>query len=239
MEVLGIIQARGGSKSIPKKNIKLLANKPLIAWTIEEAKKAKSITRLIVSTDDEEIAKVAKSYDAEVPFLRPAEYATDKAKSIGVLKHALKWLSENENYLPDVVVQLKPTNPLRRAEHIDGCVKLFLASPEIDTVITVTKSLAHPLKCWKFRNEFLEPFIPEDVYGIKEAAKMPRQMLPEAYVNNSCVHVISPKTILETNSSIGKKVKGVVLSREDSINIDEKLDFKIAELLIKEKKYDN
>ncbi len=235
MEVLGIIQARGGSKSIPKKNIKLLAGKPLITWTIEEAKKARSITKLIVSTDDREIAEVCQEFGAEAPFLRPKEYATDQAKSIGVLRHALEWLGANQNYYPDVVVQLKPTNPLRRAEHIDDCVKLFLASPEIDAVITVTKSPAHPLKCWKFKDEFLEPFVPEEAYGIKEAAKMPRQMLPEAYVNNSCVHVINPATILKKSSSIGTKVKGVILNREDSINIDDELDFKIAELLIKEK----
>lgn len=239
MEVLGIIQARGGSKSIPKKNIKELAGKPLIAWTIEEAKKSKAITRLIVSTDDKEIAEISRSYGAEVPFIRPTEFATDQAKSIGVLKHALKWLADNEKYNPDAVVQLKPTNPLRRVEHIDKCLEVFFNSPNIDAVITITKSPAHPLKSWKFTGEFLEPFVPEKVYGIKEAAKMPRQTLPEAYVNNSCVHVINPKTILEKNSSIGTKVKGVVLSREDSINIDDKLDFKIAQILIKERKYDN
>jgi N-acylneuraminate cytidylyltransferase len=235
MKVLAIIQARGGSKGVPGKNIKLLAGKPLIAWTIEAAKNAKTVNRVIVSTDDQGIADVAKSFGAEVPFLRPAEFATDNAKSLGLLRHALDWFRGKENYIPDIVVQLKPTNPLRTAEHIDACIASFLESPDIDSLITVTKSPAHPLKTWKFNNELLTPFVPEEVYGIKEAAKQPRQSLPEAFVQNSCVHVISPSTILEKNSSIGRKVKGFVMEREDSMNIDTAFDFEVAELLMKKR----
>ncbi len=235
MNVLAIIQARGGSKGIPGKNIKLLCGKPLIAWTIEAAKNAKTVTRVIVSTDDEAIAEVSKKYGAEVPFLRPAEFATDGAKSIGLLEHALNFLKEKENYETDVVVQLKPTNPLRTSTQIDQCVELYQESVDLDAVITVVKAPVHPLKTWKFEGESLQPFVPENVFGIKEAAKTPRQKLPEAYGNNSCVHVINPKTILEKHSSIGTRVKGVVLSREDSINIDEPIDFEIAELLLKKR----
>ena len=235
-EILAIIQARGGSKTIPGKNIKLIAGKPLISWTIEEAKKSKYIDRIVVSTDDKKIAAVAKKYGAEVPFLRPKKLAADKAKSIDLLQHALWWLKENENYCPDVVVQLKPTNPLRKAVHIDNCIKIFLKSKNIDSLITVTKSPAHPLKTWKFSGDFLVPFIPENVYRIKEAAKLPRQSLPEAFVQNSCVNIIRPDTILKKNSSIGKKVKGVIMEREDSINIDTLLDFMVAELLLKRRK---
>lgn len=236
-KVLAIIQARGGSKGVPWKNIKILAGKPLIAWTIEAAENAKTVNRVIVSTDDSKIAEVAKNFGAEVPFLRPAEFATDNAKSLGLLKHALDWLRENENYVPNIVVQLKPTNPLRAAEHIDACAKSFLESPEVDSLITVTKSPAHPLKTWKFNNGLLTPFVPEEVYGIKEAAKQPRQALPEAFVQNSCVHVINPKTILVKNSSIGTKVKGFIMGREDSMNIDTAFDFEVAELLMKKKHY--
>lgn len=235
MNILAIIQARGGSKGIPGKNIKPLCGKPLIAWTIEAAKKAKTVTRVIISTDDKKIAEVAKKYGAEVPFLRPPEFATDGAKSIGLLEHALNFLKEKEGYIADAVVQLKPTNPLRTAETINTCVELYKASPGIDAVITVVKAPVHPLKCWKFDGEFVAPFVPESVFGIKEASKTPRQKLPEAYGNNSCVHVINPKTILEKHSSIGTKVKGVVLSREESINIDDPLDFEIAEILMRKK----
>ena len=235
MEVLAIIQARGGSKGIPGKNIKLLLGRPLIYWTIDAAKMAQAVSRVIVSTDDEEIAKISRACGAEVPFMRPKEFAADNAKSIGLLKHALEWLAEHEHYHPDAVVQLKPTNPLRRAEHIDQCVEEFFKTPGIDSLITVTKSPAHPLKTWKFEQGFLAPFVPEEVFGIHEAAKMPRQALPEAFVQNSCVHVIHPDTILKKNSSIGTRVKGVVMDAEDSINIDRALDFEIAEILLKKR----
>lgn len=236
MEVLAIIQARGGSKGILKKNIKILVGKPLIAWTIEAAKNAASVMRVIVSTDDKEIAEVAKKYGAEVPFMRPAEYATDDAKSVGLLNHALEWLRERENYKPDVVVQLKPTNPLRTSAYIEAALEKYLKfHPNIDSLISVTKSPAHPLKTYKFDGEFVSPFIPEEVFGIKEASKLPRQNLPEAYVQNSCVNIINPKTILEKNSSLGKKVAGFTMEREDSINIDTLLDFEIAELLLKKR----
>lgn len=235
MEVLAIIQARGGSKGIPGKNIKPLLGKPLICWTIDAAKTAHSVSRVIVSTDDEEIAKVARACGAEVPFMRPKEFAMDFAKSIGLLKHALEWLAKNENYHPDAVVQLKPTNPLRTAEHIDQCVEEFFKTPDIDSLITVTKSPAHPLKTWKFENEFLAPFVPEEVFGIHEAAKLPRQTLPEAFIQNSCVHVIHPDTILKKNSSIGTRIKGVIIEPEDSINIDRELDFEIAELIFRKR----
>ncbi len=233
--ILAIIQARGGSKGIPGKNIRPLLDKPLIAWTIEAAKQSKRVSRVIVSTDSEEIAEIAKAHGAEVPFLRPKEFATDGAKSVSLLAHALNWLREHEGYTPNLVVQLKPTNPLRTGEHIDTCIELFTHSHNLDAVITVTPSPAHPLKTWKFSNEYLEPFIPEEVFQIKEASKLPRQQLPEAYVQNSCVHVIHPDVILRKHSSIGTHVKGVVLKREESINIDSMFDFEIAELLMKKK----
>lgn len=232
MEVLAIIQARGGSKSVPRKNIKLFAGKPLLAWTIEAAKQAGSVTRVIVSTEDEEIASIARQYGAEVPFMRPLELASDQAKSIGLLIHALEWLKENEGYEPDLVVQLKPTNPLRRSEHIDSAVGKFIANPGYDSLMTVTRSPAHPLKTWAFHGDEIKPFVSEEVSGIREATKQPRQSLPEAYVQNSCVYVIHPKTILEKRSSMGDRVLGMELPREDSINIDDMLDLDIAELIM-------
>jgi CMP-N-acetylneuraminic acid synthetase len=237
MEILAIIQARGGSKGVPGKNIKMLCGKPLIAWTIEAAKQATLVNRVIVSTDDADIARVAKEWGAEVPFTRPAELASDSAKSIGLLEHALHWLQENEAYTPDAIVQLKPTNPLRTAAHIDASVEKYSAGHGVlDAVITVVKAPIHPLKTWRVDEAgLLVPFIPEEVFGIKEASKSPRQSLPEAYGNNSCVHVINTKTILEKHSSIGTKVGYVELSKEDSINIDEPFDFMIAELVMAER----
>lgn len=236
MKTLATIQARGGSKGIPGKNIKLLAGKPLIAWTIEAALNSKLVERVVVSTDDETIAQISRQYGAEVPFLRPKEFASDDAKSVGLLNHALTWLKDNESYEPDILVQLKPTNPLRTSAHIDACIYSYLASPEIDSLITLTKSPAHPLKTFRFNGDLIIPFIPADeLFGLNEAAKMPRQKLPEAFVQNSCVNVINPKTIFLKNSSLGKVVKGFVMNRIDSINIDDELDFMLAGVIIKKR----
>ncbi|MBI2627897.1 MAG: acylneuraminate cytidylyltransferase family protein [Candidatus Niyogibacteria bacterium] len=234
--VLCVIQARGGSKGLPGKNIRILAGKPLIAWTIEAALTACRIDRVIVSTENQEIAAVARAYGAEVPFMRPEKLALDNVKSIGLLNHALLWFMEHENYYPNTVVQLKPTNPLRTAQHIDLCVEKFFANPGIDSLITVTRSSAHPLKMWKFtENSIIIPFLSGEIFSLKEAVKLPRQMLPQVFVQNSCVNVICSKTILEKHSSIGSRVIGIIMEREDAINIDDILDFKIAEMMMNER----
>ncbi|MEK7090871.1 MAG: acylneuraminate cytidylyltransferase family protein [Patescibacteria group bacterium] len=124
-KILGIITARGGSKGIPGKNIKLLSGKPLVVYTIEAAKKSASLDRIILTTDDEAIAKVAKQNGCEVPFMRPAELAKDDTPTMPVVQHALKWLAENENYGPDAVMILQPTSPLRQDFHIKEAVELF------------------------------------------------------------------------------------------------------------------
>ncbi|MES2953240.1 MAG: acylneuraminate cytidylyltransferase family protein [Patescibacteria group bacterium] len=236
MEILAIIQARGGSKGIPGKNIKELAGKPLIAWTVEAARGSKKISRTIVSTDDAAIAEVARAAGAEVPFLRPAEYAQDGSKSIDLLLHALTELGKHDGYKPDIVVQLKPTNPLRTSQHIDDCIEAYLVDPSIDSLITVVKSPAHPFKTYAIDDGgFATPFIPESVSGIKEASKQPRQKLPAAYVQNSCVNVINPRTLFEQHSSLGKRVKGFIMAQEESTNIDTLLDFRIAEMLLRDR----
>src|SRR5512137_723249 len=126
MEILALIPARGGSKSIPRKNIRLLAGYPLMAYSIAAAIRSKGVTRTIVSTDDEEIARVAQSYGAETPFLRPLEYALDNTTDFPVFTHALSWLKENEEYQPDVVVQLRPTSPLRPPDCVDRAIQILL-----------------------------------------------------------------------------------------------------------------
>ena len=221
---------------MPKKNIYPFAGKPLIAWTIEAAKNAKLVNRVIVSTDDEEIAEVSKKYGAEVPFMRPKEFATDEAKSIGLLKHALEWLKENENYEPDAVVQLKPTNPLRTSLHIEAAIESFFASSGIDSLLTVYETPVHPYKTWKFDGDFIAPFIGEEISGMKEASKMPKQMLPKVFATNSCVNVVNPKTIIDKNSSIGTLIKGLIMNREDSLDINGFFDFELAEFLMARRK---
>ena len=231
-QILAIIPARGGSKKIPKKNIKLLAGKPLIAYTIEEALKSKHITRISVSTDDENIAKIARDFGAEAPFLRPSELAKDHVTDLPVFQHCLNWLRENENYIPDIIVHLRPTAPLRKIHHIDSGIELLLKSPEADSVRSVTSVGQHPLKMWKIENNKLIPFISEKSSGIKESYNMPRQKLPKAYIQNGSVDVLWTNTILEKNSMSGDIIVPLVMEELESVNIDSEIDFLLAELIM-------
>lgn len=236
MKILATVLARGGSKGLPGKNIKSLLGKPLLAYTIEEAKKSKYINKIVLSTDYEDIAEVGRQYGAEVPFMRPAELAGDNVMDQPVIKHALDWLRENENYVPDIIVHLVPTAPLRKAEHIDKGVEIFLEHPDADSVRSVVESPKHPLKCWSLENQILKTFIPKNIYGFEEPYSMPRQKLPRAYVNNGSVYVIKPSVILEKNSMAGDKIYGFEMPAENSINIDDKFDFMMAEMIIKKER---
>ena len=240
-EVLAIIPARGGSKGMPRKNIRLLAGKPLIAWTIDAAKKSKHITRIIVSTDDEEIASVAKKLDAEVPFLRPPEISEDLSTDIEFLTHALNFLRSAEGYEPDIVLRLPPTSPLRTHEHIDEGVDLLFKNPEADAVRPITESPKHPYKMWKIKKEgkYLTPFIPKSITHLDEPYNLPRQILPKAYVHTGAMDVMRLNTIRKLNSTSGKKLAYFFMNPEESINIDSELDFNLAELLMqkRQKKY--
>ncbi len=145
-EVLAIIPARGGSKGIPRKNIRNFAGYPLIAYSIAAGLQAKYITRVIVSTDDEEIAAVARQYGAETPFLRPVEIAQDNSTDLPLFEHALQWLNSNEGYHPEIVVQLRPTSPLRPLTLVDDAVKLLLETPTADCVRGVVSAGQNPHK---------------------------------------------------------------------------------------------
>ena len=148
MEILALIPARSGSKSVIDKNIREVAGKPMLAWSVEHAKASKRINRVIVSTDSEKYAQIAREAGAEVPFLRPAEYATDTALDLDVFKHALNWLADNENYHPDIIVQLRPTYPKRDPADIDVMVDMLIANPEADSVRSVALAGEVPYKMW-------------------------------------------------------------------------------------------
>ncbi len=240
MDILAIIPARGGSKSIPRKNIKLLAGKPLIAWTIEEAKKSKYITRVIVSTDDAEIAEVARVYGAEVPFIRPAEISGDLATDVEFLTHALDFLKEKEGYEPEIILRLPPTSPLRTATHIDEGIKVLLADPEADASRPITAAPKHPYKMWVIGEggKYLESFLPKSFTGFDEPHNMPRQLFPKVYVHTGAMDVMRLRTIRELKSTSGKKLTFFFMKEEDSVNIDNPIDFEIAEILMK-KRSDN
>ncbi|PIR20604.1 MAG: hypothetical protein COV45_05240 [Deltaproteobacteria bacterium CG11_big_fil_rev_8_21_14_0_20_47_16] len=231
-QIVGIIPARAGSKSIKNKNLKMLGGKPMIAYTIEAAKQSRHIGRVIVTTEDEGIASVAKEYGAEVPFLRPKELAEDHVTDLPVFQHVLHELAQQENYFPKIVVQLRPTSPLRRTIDIDGAIELFLQSPEVDCVRTVTAALQHPLKMWRIEDGSLVPFIAPSLYGIEEAYNQPRQKLPKAFVQNGAVDVIRAETILEKNSMSGSVMKAFVMDEDISVNVDSPIDFELAELAL-------
>ncbi len=235
-DILAVIPARGGSKTVPRKNIKSLCGKPLIAYAIEEAKKSRHITRVIVSTDDQEIAAISKEHGAKIPFLRPLDLSGDYVTDLPVFTHALEWLRTNDGYSPDIVVHLRPTAPLRRVWHIDAGIQMLLEHPEADCVRSVCDAPKNPLKMWRIENHRLMPFIDGADYGLREAYNMPRQKLPSAYIQNGSVDVIRATTITEKGSMTGDIIIPLVMKENESVNIDTEMDFLIAELIMKGQK---
>ena len=209
--VLALIPARGGSKSVPRKNVLPIAGKPLIAYTIEHALGCRSITRTIVSTDDEEIADVSRRFGAEVPFMRPPELATDTATDLDVFRHALLWLADH-GYSPDLVVHLRATNPLRHVELLERAVRAMIAHPDAHALRSVSLAEQTPYKMWKIEGGYLRPVAP--IAGLPEAHSMPRQALPEAYCQNGYVDIVRPRTILELDSMCGSAVLPFVVEPE-------------------------
>ena len=203
-EVLALIPARGGSKGIPRKNIIQIAGRPLIAFSVEQGLESKLITRVIVSTDDPEIAEIAREWGAEIPFMRPPEFAQDLSSDIDTFRHALLWLQENEQYIPDLVVHLRPTGPVRRVELIDKAISLMLQHPEADSLRSVCWPIQTPYKMWRIVDGYLELLL--EVEGVPEAHSMPRQMLPEVFWQNGYVDIIRPRAILEQNSICGERI---------------------------------
>lgn len=236
-KILAIIPGRGGSKSIPRKNIKDCCGKPLIAWTIEAAKQSEYLTRIVVSTDDQEIASLAEKLGAEVPFLRPKEISGDLATDVEFLEHCLNWLKQKENYEPEIVLRLPPTSPLRTAKHIDEGIKTLLNNPEADAVRPICEAPKHPYKLWKLSGDgrYLEPFLPKSFTGFDEPHNLPRQLFPKVYVHTGAMDVMRLRTIRELKSTSGKKLAFFFMKPEDSINIDHPIDFEIAEMLLRKR----
>ena len=232
MEILALIPARSGSKSVPDKNIRMVAGKPMLAWSIGHALGAGHITRVIVSTDSEEYAKIAREYGAEVPFIRPAEFATDTALDIDVFRHALTWLEENEGYRPDIIVQLRPTYPKRRVEDIEAMIQMLIDHPEADSVRSVAPATEIPYKMWiqgpetrvgSIENGAMGQIVPI-VKDIPECYNMPRQELPKAYYQNACIDVMRRSTVMEKNSMTGDVIIGYLMDENYDIDTEEELE---------------
>ncbi|MCX7609828.1 MAG: acylneuraminate cytidylyltransferase family protein [Anaerolineales bacterium] len=232
-EVLALIPARGGSKGIPRKNIRPFAGYPLIAFTIAAARQAKTVTRVIVSTDDEEIAAIARRYGAETPFLRPAELAGDHVPDLPVFAHALDWLEQHENYRPEAIVHLHPTTPVRPQGCIDEAVRILLAHPEADAVRSVVEAGQTPYKMWQIDPQSGRMIPLLEIPGNPEPYNTPRQELPTVYWQTGHVNVTRPTTI-RRGSMTGRVLYPVIIDSRYLVDIDTPADWQFAEWLVQQ-----
>lgn len=236
-EVLAIIPARGGSKGIPRKNIREFAGYPLIAYSIAAGLQADTITRVIVSTDDSEIAEVARVFGAEVPFLRPAELAQDDTLDLPVFEHALNWLYEQDGYRPDVVVQLRPTSPVRPSDLVDQAVQKLIDNRKADSVRGVVPAGQNPHKMWRIGADGrMLPLL--SVEGVDEPYNSPRQKLPPVYWQTGHIDVIRPQVILEKKSMSGNVVLPEHIDPAFTVDIDNLIDWARYEWLVRERDLD-
>lgn len=227
--LLAIIPARGGSKRLPGKNILDLAGKPLIAWTIEAAKKSKYIDRVVVSTDDDQISEISKKYGADIPFLRPVELSTDKASSIDVVTHTVIFL-EDKNDVYDFVVLLQPTSPMRDSQHIDEAIS-FMNSQHADSIVSVCEVDHSPLWC---------STLPEDMsmcHFLSDSIKNSRsQDLPMYYRVNGAIYICKKSRLMDENTLFFKNnVFAYLMDKESSVDIDDKMNFDFASFLVESK----
>ena len=226
-KILAIITARGGSKGIPRKNIKNLGGKPLIAYTIEVSKQSKYITNLIVSTDDQEIADICKKYGVDVPFLRPKELALDTTKHLPVLQHAVKFMEQKLGMVYDYIVILQPTSPFRVVSDIDECIEKIILTNADSALSMVEVDENHPMKMKKIVDGKILPFSDKEPEGVR------RQDLPLAYKRSGAVYVVKRDNIVEKDVLFGEDLVATVVPIERSIDIDNELDWIKAEYMLK------
>ncbi|WP_298862739.1 acylneuraminate cytidylyltransferase family protein [uncultured Gimesia sp.] len=226
--VVGLITARGGSKGVPRKNIQVLAGKPLIAWTIEAALQSQELDRVIVSTDDREIASISRRYGAEVPFLRPLELALDASSHVDVILHAINWLAQNEQYDTKYITLLQPTSPFRIADDIDGAIQ-FAREKNAKSVIGMMEAPSHPV-CLRGMNEegLLLELVPE-----QEESALRRQVLTEVYAFNGALYVLEVDSFKESETFRPyRETYGYKMPPERSWEIDTEWEFLVASLLM-------
>ncbi len=226
-KILAVITARGGSKSIPRKNIKELCGKPLIAYTIEAARGSKYLTRTILSTDDKEIAEISKKYGADAPFMRPAEYAQDKSTSMEVAQHALGWLKENADEEYDYLMILQPTSPLRTPEDIDECIQKAVDTNADSVMSMIELEDFSTKKLKKIEDGTILPYFEDEG---KESSR--RQDLCKMYKRN-CAIYLTKTDFIEKGDLFGEISRPHIMPEERSIDINTPIDFEMAEFFIK------
>jgi N-acylneuraminate cytidylyltransferase len=227
-EVLALIPARGGSKGIPRKNIRSFVGHPLIAYSIAAALQAETVTRVVVSTDDQEIAEVARAFGAETPFLRPAELAADRSTDLPVFQHVLNWLVEYENYHPEIILHLHATSPVRPRGFIDQAVRLLREHADVECVRSVVSPRQNPYKMWRIdaQSGHLMPLL--KVKGTAEPYNTPRQWLPAVYLQTGHVNAIRPSTILG-GSMTGQVILPIIIDAGYEVDLDTLLDWERGE----------
>lgn len=228
-EVLAIIPARGGSKGLPGKNTRPLAGHPLVTYSIAAGLQANLVDRVICSTDSQEIADIALEYGAEVPFLRPAELAGDESPDIDAFQHLVDQLKQRENYRPDIIVQLRPTSPVRQPGQVDAGVQLLIDNPKTDSVRGVTPSPATPYKMWRIGDDILEPLL--TIEGVPEPFNMPRQALPEVYWQTGTLDIMRT-SVIESGSMTGDEIRPFIVDPDHAVDIDHLESFIRAERVI-------
>lgn len=236
-KVVVIIPARGGSVRVPKKNIKILNGKPLIAYAIEAAKNSKMVDRIVVSTDDDDIKNVAIKYGAEVPFTRPANISGD-VPTEDVVIHAVKWLNENESYFPDIVVCLEPPLPFRKAEHIDKCINCFVVDETIDSVMTVNNVRGNRPEWMVYvdKDKLIKPYTN---YFKKKGEALLRfpasQEFEKLYQGNGIAIACRVDTLHKYKSLVGKRCAAVEIENSEIFDLNYPEDFEICEMLMKKR----
>lgn len=223
IKILCIIPARSGSKGIPDKNIMDFKGKPLLSWSIQQAQQCKYNMKIIVSTDSEKYAEISKQYGAEVPFIRPDKISGDTSTDFECIKHCVDWLEEKENYEPDIILHLRPTQPCRKVEDINMAIEVFISNRDkydsLRSVIAVEKS---PYKMYSINNEELTPLFNE-VNNIKEPYNQARQLLPQCYLHNGYIDILNAD-ILKNDTISGSRIYPFVMDMNNNIDIDLKKD---------------
>lgn len=229
--VLCVIPARGGSKSIIKKNIAKLNGMPLIAYTILEAQKVFPKKNIVISTDDKEIASVSKKYGCDIYFKRPKKLASDNAKSYEVILHSLNFMENLNNKLYDKILMLQPTSPLRKSSHIIKSLKI-INERNVDSVVSIVNVNGyHPYRMKIIKNNFLKNYIDQGFEDMR-----PRQLLPNIFIRNGAIYLNKRKVIINEKQLVGKKVKPLIMKDFESINIDSVNDLYLAESILKNSK---
>ena len=235
IKLLATICARAGSKGVPGKNIRTLLGKPLIAHTIGQAISSGLFEHVVVSTDSKDIAVIAKKYGAEVPFMRPAEYARDDSPDIEFFRHALEWLQEQERYIPDLVVHLRPTTPLREPALVDKAIEEIIADENATALRSAHESEHTAYKLFRKEGDYIHFFGQEDFAQNEEYYNRGRQILPKTYNPNGYVDVIRPEVLQQTGMLHGLRIRAFITERV--ADIDRKEDIASAEQLLKEEKF--